>query len=779
MAQESRPRRELLVSKGWVQASIVVFLLGFFVLGLLAYRTYSADPPIADRIVDPEGQTLFTGADVSEGQKVFLNNGLMEYGSVFGHGAYLGPDYTADYLHRAALSVEEQHGGSGSDRAREETIADFQANRYDSETDTLTFTAEQAQAFEELKRHYAEHFGNPTTELGLLPDAIDDPERVHELTAFFSWSAWAASARRPGHNYSYTNNWPPEELVDNGPTANVVLWSVVSLIALLGGIGLLFAAFGRWNLLGWHGREQATLSFKRPGDVALTPAQRACAWFFLVMAALFLIQTMVGAASQHYRAELGDFFGVDLAQLLPFNLARTFHVQLAIFFVSTSFLAAGIFLAPMITGREPKRQHWLAYGLLAALAIVVFGSLIGEFGGVHGWFGDDGSIFGIQGFEYLDLGRFWQVLLVIGLFFWAAIIFRALRGRLQRESRGNLPWLFFFAALAIPAFYAVGLIARQGDSFTVTDFWRFWVVHLWVEDFLELFTTVMVAYVFVLLGVVRERVALTVVFLDILLYSVGGVIGTMHHLYFSGEPAEHMALGAVFSAAEVIPLTFLTVEAWSFLQLGARQEGRSATPFPHRWAVMFLVAVGFWNFLGAGIFGFLINLPIVSYYEIGTALTANHGHAAMMGVYGMLAVGLALFCLRYLIPDDRWPERAAKWSFWSLNIGLAWMTFATLLPLGLIQLYESVDAGYYSARSLEFLTNDTNSLIEWIRFPGDVLFIAGGVLPLLYICWVGVRYRVKRETVVEPDEILFTEITAPTPETSAAITPMRADDPPR
>ena len=314
-----------------------------------------------------------------------------------------------------------------------------------------------------------------------------------------------------------------------------MLWSVVSLIALLGGVGLLFAAFGRWNFLGWHGREQATLTFRKPGDVALTPAQKACAWFFLVMAALFLIQTMVGAASQHYRAELGDFFGIDLAQMLPFNLARTFHVQLAIFFVSTSFLAAGIFLAPMITGREPRRQHWLAYGLLAALAIVVFGSLIGEFGGVHGWFGEDGSIFGIQGFEYLDLGRFWQVLLVIGLFFWAAIIFRALRGRLQRESRGNLPWLFFFAALAIPAFYAVGLIARQGDSFTVTDFWRFWVVHLWVEDFLELFTTVMVAYVFVLLGVVRERVALTVVFLDILLYSVGGVIGTMHHLYFSGR----------------------------------------------------------------------------------------------------------------------------------------------------------------------------------------------------------------------------------------------------
>ena len=185
-----------------------------------------------------------------------------------------------------------------------------------------------------------------------------------------------------------------------------------------------------------------------------------------------------------------------------------------------------------------------------------------------------------------------------------------------------------------------------------------------------------------------------------------------------------MALGAVFSALEVMPLTFLTVEAWSFLQLGARQESRSATPFPHRWAVMFLVAVGFWNFLGAGIFGFLINLPIVSYYEIGTALTANHGHTAMMGVYGMLAVGLAIFCLRYLIPADRWSDRAAKMSFWGLNIGLAWMSFATLFPLGIRQLYESVNVGYFDARSLDYLSTNTNTVIEWLRLPGDLYFIA-------------------------------------------------------
>jgi nitric oxide reductase subunit B len=753
-------RRPLLVSEGWLQAVLLVVLAGFFVLGLLAYRTYQAEPPIPARVVDPAGKTVFTRSDVRDGQKLFLRNGLMEYGSIFGHGAYLGPDFTADYLHRAALAVRDRYGGAGSDRARSATVDDFRGNRYEPSTQTLRYTAGEAAAFAQLRAHYRRLFSSPSSETGLRADAISSAADIKELTAFFAWTVWAASAKRPGHNYSYTNNWPPEPLVDNAPTANVVVWSVLSLIALLGGVGLLFGAFGRWRFLGWHGREQQTLSFRTPGDVALTPAQRATAWFFFAMAALFLVQTFVGAASQHYRAEITSFFGFNLAHWLPYNLVRTWHLQLAIFFVATSYLAAGIFLAPMIAQREPRRQSWLAFGLLGALVVVVAGSLAGELAGVHGWTGGIGGWFGNQGFEYLDLGRFWQVLLSVGLFAWVVMLFRVLRPRLRREHLGNMPWLFFFAALAIPAFYAVGLLARSGSTFTTADFWRFWVVHLWVEDFLELFTTVMVAYMFVLLGVVAERVALTVVYLDILLYSAGGVIGTMHHLYFSGEPAEHMALGAFFSAAEVIPLTFLTVEAWSFLQLGVRQESRSRTPFPHRTAVMFLVAVGFWNFLGAGVFGFLINLPIVSYYEIGTALTANHGHAAMMGVYGMLAVGLALFCLRYLIPEERWSERAARLSFWSLNLGLAWMCFATLLPLGLIQLYHSVDAGYYDARTLKFLTNSTNTLIEWLRFPGDVVFIAGGVLPLLYLCWLGIRHTVERVTM-EERERLFTEVTEP------------------
>jgi nitric oxide reductase subunit B len=632
------------------------------------------------------------------------------------------------------------------------------ANRYDEETGTLVLTPEQISAFEELQGHYGEFFGDPTTANGLLPSMITESQDIHDLTAFFAWTAWASAAERPGLDYSYTNNWPAEPRVDNHPTADTLVWSAISVIGLLIGLGTLFAVYGRWSSkLGWKGNDTTSLRFLQPGKVGITKAQRSTAWFFLVVALLFLVQSTVGASVEHYRVEIQGFFGLDLAQIFPFNLARTWHVQLALLWTAASFLAAAIFLAPIISGREPRRQHLLSYGLLGALALVVVGMLGGTAISIHGPDWAEGSPFVSQQWEYLDLPRFFQILLTIGLALWFLIIFRAIRSRLRTESKFNMPWLFLYAALAIPAFYAVGLLATNESHLTVAEFWRFWVVHLWVEDFLELFTTVMVAYIFVMLGVVRRKIAIQIILLDVILYSAGGVIGTMHHLYFSGTPVEHMALGAVFSALEVIPLTFLTVEAWTFLQLGARQESRSSAPFPHRWAVMFLVAVGFWNFLGAGVFGFLVNLPVVSYYQIGTALTANHAHGSMMGVYGMLAVGLALFALRYIIKPEKWPERLAKISFWSLNIGLAWMVFATLLPLGILQLWASVGEGYYEARTLASITQPGNLALEWIRMPGDIVFLVGGVLPFVYIAWLGVRHGIRATVTRMEPETLFVE----------------------
>ena len=751
---------QTLIGKGWIQGVALVMIFGFLVMGILAYRTYTASMPMPEKVVSESGEVLFTGDQITRGQELFQARGLQEYGSVLGHGAYLGPDYTAEYLRMATDDVAGQFRAEGVAEPRDRVIAEFRTNRYDKDTETLVFTRHQAAAFENIQRHYAAYFGENSTKYGLLPKLITNEADIHDLTAFFAWTAWASAAERPGHSYTYTNNWPAEQRVDNGPTADLIVWSALSLITLLGGTGIMFAVYGRWSQkIGWQSAEAPTLSFRQPGEVTLTPAQRATIWFFAIVSVLFLAQTMVGAAAEHYRADLSTFFGLDLASILPYNLARTWHVQLSLFWTAAAFLAGGIFLTPFIARREPRRQSWLAYGLLAAVALVVFGSLISEALSIYGVI-PEGTLLSQQ-WEYLDLPRLWQILLIVGMFLWIAIIWRGMRARLKGESKTNMPWLFFFAGLAIPAFYAVGLLANSGTHFSVADFWRFWVVHLWVEDFLELFTTVLVAYIFVLLGVVRERIALGIIFLDIILYSAGGVIGTMHHLYFSGTPVEHMALGAFFSAAEVIPLTFLTVEAWAFLQLGSRQQSEDAQPFPHRWAVLFLVAVGFWNFVGAGIFGFLINLPIVSYYQIGTALTANHAHAAMMGVYGMLAVGLAMFAFRYVIPADKWPENAARLSFWCLNIGLAWMVFATLLPLGVLQLYHSVNDGYFEARSLGYITRPGNALLEWLRLPGDLIFIIGGVLPFIWIAWQALRHFRHGTTSHElPDHPLYTEVDA-------------------
>jgi nitric oxide reductase subunit B len=753
MAREPMP-----ISSLWFQGAMLTYLFGFTVLGILAYLVYRDQPPMPAKVL--AGDTiLFTRDDILAGMNVFQRYGVMEYGSVYGHGAYLGPDFTAEYLHKSAEFLIAAYAGAPANAlsARERVAAEMHKNTYNPAEDSLAWSAPKAAAHKMMEEHYRAMFSAKQTRGGAQAEWITNPDDIRKLTAFFAWTAWTATANRPGHTYSYTNNWPPEPLAGNFITANAITWSVISIIGLLGGTGLILYFFGRYDWLGWADAETKPVQFRPIDQVAVTPAQRAVVWFFFVSSLLFILQTLTGGLIAHYRAEPEGFFGVDFSTVLPFNIMRTWHVQLAIFWVSASFLATGIFIVPLIAGRERRGQGALTILLLVAVAIVVFGSLAGEYAGARGWLGDRLWFWlGHQGWEYLDLGRLWQILLVVGLFLWVFILFRGLSGTLREQHFGNMPWMLFYAALAIPAFYAVGLFTSPRESFVVNDFWRFWVVHLWVEDFLELFTTVVVAYMFVLLGVVRQATALRVIYLDIILYSLGGVIGTMHHLYFSGTPVAHLALGATFSAMEVIPLMLLTLEAWSFIKSG---EQKTIERYHlHRWAVWFLVSVGVWNFLGAGVFGFLINLPVVSYYEIGTALTANHGHTAMMGVYGMLAVGLLLFCLRYLTRPDKWSDRAAKISFWSLNIGLAWMAFVNLFPLGIVQLYYAVDIGYWYARSLAFIGLPWVKVLEWSRLPGDALFIVGGALPLLWLCWQALRHPNPRHNQAETElpRLLYT-----------------------
>jgi len=722
--------------------ALLTFVFGFGVLGYLAYRIYADHPPVPRATVGPDGAVLFTGDDVFEGQLVFEKYGLMEYGTIFGHGAYLGPDFTADYIERAREPMRRFHADHAAADPDARVIEDFKTNRWDASGDVLTYTPAQAAAFRQLGEHYRRWFGPAADQTGLRRPSISGNE-LRTLVAYFAWSAWVATANRPGLAYSYTNNWPPAPAAGNTVTADAVLWSAISLIALLGGIGATLYAFGRFRNLGWPEGEPGPareLVFRQPGEVRLTPAQRSTVWYFLVVAALFLLQGLCGGANAHYHAEPASFFGIDVASWFPYHLTRTWHLQLALFFVATAYLAIGIFLAPMIAGKEPGHQATLAAVLFGALVVVVGGSLVGETLSYRSVIQSPSTAWwlGAQGWEYLDLGRLWQIALTAGLALWMVIMFRGLSSALRGQHPGGLPWLFFYAALSIPAFYGVGMLFGPRSHFAVIDFWRFWVVHLWVEDFLEIFTTVTVAYMFVLIGMVPERTATRLIYLEIILYSVGGVVGTMHHLYFSGAPAVHMSLGAFFSAMEVVPLVLLTFEAWRFMRLGGAKPGETVMNttderFPHKWAVMYLAAVGFWNFVGAGVFGFLINLPVVSYWEIGTQFTANHGHAAMMGVYGMLAIGFFVFVAAYFVPRDRGSERAMKWSFWCLNGGLGWMVFANLFPIGALQFYDALVNGYWHARSPEFFSGPMVRVLEWARLPGDAVFIAGGIGPLVYL----------------------------------------------
>lgn len=733
------------LSPWWRNAVILVLIAGFSVLTWIAVRSYRDAPPIPARVVETGGGVLFTGNDITAGQQVFLKNGLMENGSIWGHGAYLGPDFSAAYLHQLARDAgatiaEQRYGRSYPLLARAErdaVAADvrrlLKQNRYDPATGTLTFTPAEATSFQSQIARWGDYFAKPVDNRGLLRNQIADPTELRQLTAFFAWSAWATVASRPGKPYSYTNNFPYEPLVGNTPASDAYLWSALSLITLLGGTAAVLFAFGKFNFLGWKGKQGHVHPVRPPGEA--TPGQRAVIKFFVTVALLFLAQVLVGGATAHYRADPGSFFGLDLSRFVSSAIFRTWHLQLAIFWVATAYVAGGLFLAASLGNEEPKGHVAGINVLFVALVAVVAGSLLGEALGVYDRLGSLWFWLGHQGWEYLDLGRLWQILLAVGLVGWLVLLFRTIAPARRDPERRELAALFLYAAAAIPLFYLPAMFFGSTTNFSVVDNWRFWIIHLWVEGFFELFVTVMVAVIFFQMGVITHQAAARVVYLDAILYLGSGIIGTGHHWYWTGQSTVTMALAAIFSAMEVVPLTLLTLDAWDFVTLTRTRCDicNREVAVPHRWTFYFLMAVGFWNFIGAGVFGFLINLPIVSYFEVGTVLTPNHGHTAMMGVFGMLAIALMVFAFRQVLTEEQWkgPEKFVRVSFWGLNAGLALMVVTNLFPGGVLQLWDVLQNGYWHARSGEFLDRPLVRTVEWLRLPADAVFIGLGVVPAL------------------------------------------------
>ena len=727
-------------SKLWIIAIAIVAIYGFALLLTITFKAYDDKPPIPDNVVNLNGEILFTGQDIREGQAIFLRYGLMDNGTVWGHGAYLGPDFPALYLNRMAkrtaelISLEQLNTPYENLNKEGQLLVDSQVsgflkqNNYDQEGNTLIFLPSQEISFYEEPELWRQYFSDPIKNGGLKANLITDSTELRQLTAFFAWTAWASVTLRPDSESSYTNNFPYDELAGNKPTSEAVVWSVASLLFLLIGIGGLLFVYGKNSGWGWAMPNQAQIDYTR---VSLpSHSQKALVKFIVVAALLFLGQTLVGGGVAHYRANPGNFYGLDISNIFPSSLLRTWHLQLAIFWIATGFAAGGLYLARVLGGIEFKGQRLLTNILFGAFAVVIFGSLLCEWAGLMGCFDSITFWLGSQGWEYLELGRLWQILLIIGLAVWFVLAVRASAPGFKRQSTKTITIFFWIAALGIPLFYLPALFYDNMTNFTIVDTWRFWIIHLWVEGFFELFATVMVAVMFIELGIVSKKTGLMVIFLDVILIFMGGIIGTGHHWYFSGQTSFNMALSGCFSALEVVPLILLTLEGYSFMKL-QNSTSTDGAGFRHKWTIRYLISVGFWNFLGAGVFGFLINMPIVSYFEVGTYLTPNHGHAAMFGVFGMLALSLGVFILREVSTDEMWykVERQIKTSFWGLNIGLAMMLAISLLPSGFIQIWDVVENGYWHARSLEFTSSHTMSLLGWLRMPGDLVFICLGAIP--------------------------------------------------
>ncbi|RMF23796.1 MAG: nitric-oxide reductase large subunit [Cyanobacteria bacterium J083] len=710
---------------------VLICIVTFTVLLAAGAAIWKNAPPIPMTISSPQQEIVLSGTEIRQGQETYLGRGGQHIGSIWGHGSYLAPDWTADVLHRwglATAGVLYQNDPNFTQADLEALDAparaslqarvsqEFKTNRYEPETGNLLLTSAQTQGLKQVFAEYRELLSEGSRVHSIPSGWFENQEQIHDVTAFFTWTAWAASANRPHAPFSYTANWPHDELIGNQPPGQFLVWSIVSVVVLIAAIALFLFIYLTQE-------EEGVQSVPtRPAVRLATPSQKVTALFFGVAMTLFLIQIAMGMVTAHYAVEGDGFYGIPLTRFLPYAASRTWHLQLGIFWIATCWLAAGLYFAPRFGKQEPKGQVWGNAGLLAALTVVVFGSLIGTWAGIQGLLGRHSFLWGHQGYEYVELGRIWQLLLVAGMVFWLWLMFRALKPALKEEgSRTGLNHFFLYSAIAIPLFYASGLMYDNHTALSVAEYWRWWVVHLWVEGFFEVFATVAIAYLCSELGFLKKSTALKATYLTAILYLGSGVIGTLHHLYFAGTPSYIAAMGAVASALEVVPLTLIGFEVVKTLHLSQEAEGF------YRWPLRFFIATCFWNLVGAGVFGFLINPPLVLYYAQGLNTTPIHAHGALFGVYGSLALALMLFALREIVPDRLWNENWLRLCFWCLNGGLVLMLVLAMIPNGFYQLIQSVNYGTWYARSAEVIGSPWMRATVWLRMPGDIIFTIGAL----------------------------------------------------
>ncbi|AQL43409.1 cytochrome B [Halorientalis sp. IM1011] len=721
--------------KHLAMALVVAFVFNLVVMGAGAWYSTTNAPPIPQEVVGPDGEQITTKDQVQTGKTVFQSDGLMNHGSILGNGAYYGPDYTADALdlkvrHMREYYAQERHNASyanlsAGDRASVNATVQSELEKSESGSDVVRYSAAELYAHEQVRGEYVQRYHEGEPHRGVPADMIDSEERARQFADFAMWTAWVAHTDRPNGENSFTNEWPYAPGAGNQPPASAMTWSVIAMVLLVAGAG---GAIWLYRAVDLTEPETEGVTIPDPDDITILPSQIAATRFIAIGALLFLAQVLLGGLLAHFYIErdaffgLGELFGFEILQWLPFALAKTWHIDLGILWIATLWLGAGIFLPALLTGYEPDNQARYVNGLLVALVVVAVGGLAGIWLGAQGYI--DGALWwivGNEGLEYLEVGRLWQVGLLAGFGIWAALVWRGFRPLLRREQPFGLAHMILYAGGSIALLFTAGMFYTPQTNIVVTEFWRWWVVHMWVEGAFEFFIVAIVGLVLVSMNLLEKKSAEKAVMFQALFVMGTGVIGVSHHYWWVGQPDIWVPVGSAFSTLELIPLVFILYEA-----LGQyRVMVTSGEGFPYTLPFMFIVASGVWNFVGAGVLGFFINLPLINYYEHGTYLTVGHAHAAMFGAFGFLAIGMAVYMLRLTTRSSAWSGRRLRWSFWLWNIGLALMVFVSVLPVGFLQLEAIFTASYDAGRSLAFYNSELIQTLFWARLPGDTLIILG------------------------------------------------------
>lgn len=762
----------LMNPRNWWGPLLLIFIISIAGVTMIGRQTYTEAPPVTS-FTDETGALVFSKDEVEKGQDLFHQYALMEYGSMFGDGAYRGPDFTAEALHQTGKFMEDYF----KNVARQDEYAvpelvkrQIKKNNYNEKTNSVTLTAAQVYSAKKLIEYYTKFGQQKDAKAPFQPfQSIQSPADLKALTAFFFWGGWVCGVERPGEKFSYTHNWPYDPVAGNTPSGAVVFWSIIGSLGLILVLGIVLYYHGKMEKLSDDVFVRNTTPFMNRAGVlkfAPTASQKATYKYFIAAMVLFLIQVLAGVLTVHDFVKFVNYFGWNISADLPVTVTRSWHVQMSLLWISACWIGASLFVAPILSPSEPKNQvKWVNF-LFVLIAVLVGGSFAGILLGPKGLIGQHWRIWGSQGWEYVEMGRAWQWLLMGIFIVWFISLFRAIKPSLKKKKRWALPNWLLYATGSVIGLLVSGFIANPKTNFVIADFWRWCVIHMWAEAFFEVFTTVLVGYFMVLMGLVSKQATTRVIYIATLLFLGSGLLGISHNFYWNAKTEAAMALGSVFSTLQVVPLILLTLEAWRFRKLpkvieeNGNGQNAGKLQFGMPGVFLFLLGVNFWNFFGAGVFGFIINLPFANYFEHGTYLTVNHGHAALMGVYGNLSLAAVLFCSQLLLKSPVWKPLMVKRAFWSINIGLLLMVFLDLFPAGVYQFHAVVENGLWYARSAAFIDSVPFQTMTWLRIVGGTIFLLGGVWPLTWFVVRNVRSLKAIKTEVEKIKITGNTVTS-------------------